>query len=338
MQMKISIIGAGSWGTALCVLLGHKGVPATLWLRRDDLMQKILQTRENKEYLPGVFLPENIALTSNLSDAVQERDLLILAAPSHAVEKLCGMINPFIKNGAIIVNVAKGLEEKTFKRLSQVISDNIASTCKIAVLSGPNHAEEVGRFIPTASVVASREEETAKIVQDVFMSHHFRVYTNPDITGVELGGALKNVIAIAAGLCVGLGYGDNTMAAIITRGLAEITRLGIAMGARSRTFSGLTGVGDLFVTCTSSHSRNRHVGLMLGKGKSLQEITSSMKMVAEGIKATRAAYQLSLQYKVNMPITAEVYNILFREVDPRVATKSLMGREKTVEMEDLAFD
>lgn len=336
--MKISIIGAGSWGTALCVLLGHKGIPVTLWVRRGDLMQRILQTRENKEYLSGVFLPENVTLTSNLSDAVQGQDLLILAIPSHAIKKLCSMINPFVKNGTTIVNVAKGLEEKTYKRLSQVIDDNVASKCKIAVLSGPNHAEEVGRFIPTASVVASQEEDTAKKVQDIFMSPHFRVYTNPDITGVELGGALKNVIAIAAGLCVGLGYGDNTMAAIITRGLAEITRLGIAMGARSRTFSGLTGVGDLFVTCTSPYSRNRYVGLMLGKGKSLQEITSSMKMVAEGIKATQAAYQLSLKYKVNMPITTEVYNILFREVDPREATISLMKREKTVEIEDIAFD
>jgi len=336
--MKISIIGAGSWGTALCALLGHKGMPVTLWLRRNDLLQKIRQMRENKEYLPGVLLPENVVLTNNLADAVRGRELLVLAVPSHAVETVCGMISRHINDGAIIVNVAKGLEEKTFRRLSQVIGDKITNGCEIAVLSGPNHAEEVGRLIPTASVVASEKEEAAKIVQDLFMSNYFRVYTNPDITGVELGGALKNVIAIAAGLCVGLGYGDNTMAAIITRGLAEMTRLGVAMGARSRTFSGLTGVGDLFVTCTSSHSRNRYVGLMLGKGKNLQEITSSMKMVAEGIKATRAAHQLSLQYRVNMPITTEVYNILFQGIDPRVASKNLMGREKTVEMEDLAFD
>ncbi|NLX90994.1 MAG: NAD(P)H-dependent glycerol-3-phosphate dehydrogenase [Firmicutes bacterium] len=336
--MKISIIGAGSWGTALGVLLGHKGLPATLWVRRDKLRQKILQTRENKEYLPGVLLPENINLTSNLEEAVRGMDLLILAVPSHAIEEICTLINPFVNKNVTIVNVAKGLEEKTLRRISQVIEDSMGSKCKIAVLSGPNHAEEVGRLIPTASVVASREEETAKKVQDVFMSPHFRVYTNPDITGVELGGALKNVIAIAAGLCEGLGYGDNTLAAVITRGLAEITRLGIAMGAKSRTFSGLTGVGDLFVTCTSPHSRNRYVGLMLGKGKSLKEITSSMKMVAEGIKSTCAAYRLSLQYGVNMPISTEVYNILFREVDPREATVSLMQREKTVEMEDIAFD
>lgn len=336
--MKISIIGAGSWGTALGVLLGHKGFPVTLWVRRDKLRQNILQNRENKEYLPGVLLPENVNLTSNLEEAVRGMDLLILAVPSHAIEKICNLINPFANENVTIVNVAKGLEEKTLRRISQVIKDSMASNCKIAVLSGPNHAEEVGRFIPTASVVASLEEETAKKVQDVFMSPHFRVYTNPDITGVELGGALKNVIAIGAGLCEGLGYGDNTLAAIITRGLAEITRLGIAMGAKSRTFSGLTGVGDLFVTCTSPHSRNRYVGLMLGKGKSLKEITSSMKMVAEGIKSTCAAYKLSLQYGVNMPISTEVYNILFQETDPREATLSLMRRERTVEIEDIAFD
>ncbi len=336
--MNISIIGAGSWGTALSLLLGQKGFPVTLWVRRNDLLQKILQKRENEDYLPGVFLPQNVSVTCNLADAAKRKDLLILAVPSHATEEICKNINPFINDNTILVNVAKGLEEKTLKRISQIIRDNISAGCKIAVLSGPNHAEEVGRFIPTASVVASLEEDTAKKVQDTFMSPYFRVYTNPDIIGVELGGALKNVIAIGAGLCEGLGYGDNTKAALLTRGLAEITRLGIAMGARSRTFSGLTGVGDLFVTCTSSHSRNRFVGLMLGKGKNLEEILSSMKMVAEGIKSTRAAYQLSLEYGVNMPVSTEVYNILFRGVNPREATRNLMRREKTIEIEDIAFD
>ncbi len=336
--MMISVIGAGSWGTALCALLGQKGFPVTLWVRREDLLHKITQTSENGEYLPGVILPENVYLTNNLADAVQGKDMIILAVPSHATENICTAINPFVNRDTTIVNVAKGLEEKTFRRISQIIRDNISSDCKIAVLSGPNHAEEVGRCIPSATVVASLEEATAKTVQDIFMSPYFRVYTNPDMIGVELGGALKNVIAIGAGLCEGLGYGDNTKSALLTRGLAEIARLGIAMGARSKTFSGLTGVGDLFVTCTSPHSRNRYVGIMLGEGKSLQEILSSMKMVAEGIKSTRAAYQLSMEYGINMPITTEVYNILFRGVNPREATRNLMRREKTVEIEDIAFD
>lgn len=336
--MMISVIGAGSWGTALCVLLGQKGFPVTLWVRREDLLQKIAQTNENDEYLPGVLLPENVYFTNNLAEAVQNRDIIILAVPSHATEKICTAIDPFVKKNTTIVNVAKGLEEKTFRRLSQIIQDNISSDCQIAVLSGPNHAEEVGSCIPSATVVASCDENTARAVQDIFMSPYFRVYTNPDMIGVELGGALKNVIAIGAGLCEGLGYGDNTKSALVTRGLAEITRLGIAMGAKSKTFSGLSGVGDLFVTCTSPHSRNRYVGLMLGEGKSLQEILSSMKMVAEGINSTRAAYQLSMEYGINMPITTEVYNILFRGVDPREATRNLMKRGKTVEIEDIAFD
>jgi len=336
--MNISVIGAGSWGTALCVLLAEKGMPITLWARKDELRREILQTKENREYLPGVTIGSHIFVTSDLEEAVRDKDFLVLAVPSHAVRELCTGINPFLKQNATLINVAKGLEVESLKRLSQVMEDTLSPDCKIAVLSGPNHAEEVGQFIPTAAVVASPDEDTAKIVQDIFMASSFRVYTNTDVKGVELGGALKNVIAIAAGICEGLGFGDNTKATIITRGLAEITRLGVAMGAKSRTFSGLTGVGDLFVTCMSSHSRNRFVGLMLAQKKSLEEITSSMKMVAEGIKSTRAVHRLAQIYEVPMPISAEVHNILFRGVDPGAAASNLMKRERTIEIEDIAFD
>lgn len=338
--MHIGIVGAGSWGTALSFLLANKGYRVTLWVRRKELLEKIVQTGENSDYLPGVILPPLIKATNDLEEAVKEKEFLILAVPSHAVEETIRKIRGCITRGAIIVNAAKGLAENTSERLSQVIINNLPEPnyCKVAVISGPNHAEEVSRFIPTATVVAAKEQEVAEKVQDVFMTSYFRVYTNPDVIGVELGGALKNVIAIGAGVCDGLNFGDNTKAALLTRGLVEITRLGIAMGARSRTFSGLTGVGDLFVTCTSSHSRNRYVGFMLGRGKTLEEITSSMKMVAEGIKTTKAAFGLSQKMGVEMPITGEVYGILFERRRPREAVENLMLRKKTREMEELVFE
>ena len=336
--MNIAVIGAGSWGTALSVLLAQKGLPVTLWVRREEQRLDMAEKGENSAYLPGVPLASDIYLTGCLEEAVRGKDALVLAVPSHALKELCNRVNPFLQENTILVNVAKGLDETTLKRLSEIIRDNVRPDSKIAVLSGPNHAEEVGRFIPTATVVASEEEETAQKVQDIFMTPNLRVYTNTDIIGVELGGALKNVIAIAAGICESMGFGDNTMAAILTRGLAEITRLGAAMGARTKTFSGLTGFGDLFVTCTSSHSRNRYVGLMLGEKKTLEEITSSMNMVAEGIKSTGAVYRLAQKYNVSMPISTEVYNILFRNYAPADAVKNLMGREKTNEIEEIAFD
>lgn len=338
--MNLGVIGAGSWGTALAILLGLKGFRVTFWVRRKTLLEKMERTRENIEYLPGVSLPENIKITNDLGEAVQEKDLLVLAVPSHAVFDLIKKIKNFVGERTIIVNAAKGLAEGSLKRLSQVINEGLSQdllSCKVAVLSGPNHAEEVCRLVPSATVVAA-EENVAKTVQDIFMSPSLRVYTNSDIIGVELGGALKNVIAIGAGACEGMGYGDNTKAALITRGLVEITRLGLALGAKRRTFSGLTGIGDLFVTCTSPHSRNRYVGMMLGKGKSAQEIISSMKMVAEGIKTTKAAYELSQKLGVEMPITEEVYRVLFLGVKPQEAVESLMKRDKTKEIEEVAFD
>lgn len=338
--MNIGVIGAGSWGTSLAKLLGDKGYNVTLWVRREELRQKMEQTYENNDYLPGILLPKTIQFTNILEHAVQGKDLVVLAVPSHFVEGMAEKIKTFLHRDTIIVNAAKGLAEDSLKRLSEVIMDKLWPDipCKIAVLSGPNHAEEVSRLIPTATVVASNDATVAEKVQDIFMTPFFRVYTNSDIIGVELGGALKNVIALGVGICEGLNYGDNTKAALLTRGLVEITRLGLVLGARRGTFSGLTGLGDLFVTCSSSHSRNRYVGIMLGKGYSLEEITASMKMVAEGIKTTHAAYALSLKYGVNMPITNEVYHILFGKRTPQEAAKNLMTREKTYEIEDIAFE
>jgi glycerol-3-phosphate dehydrogenase (NAD(P)+) len=339
--MTIGVIGAGSWGTALALLLGQKGFQVTLWLRSEELLKEIGQANENSTYLPGVSFPPTVKATNNLEEAVRGKNLIVLAVPSHAVRKTVSLIMKYFQEDTIIVNAAKGLEEGSLKRLSQVIIEELSPTfpnAKVAVLSGPNHAEEVGRMIPTATVVAAGEETVAKKVQDIFMSPYFRVYTNSDITGVELGGALKNIIAIGAGVCEGLNYGDNTKAALVTRGLVEITRLGLALGARRGTFSGLTGVGDLFVTCTSSLSRNRYVGVMLGKNNALEDIISSMKMVAEGVKTTNAAHELSQQCGVEMPITREVYRILFEGMKPKVAVADLMRRDKRHEIEEIAFD
>lgn len=339
-MMEIGVIGAGSWGTALAIQMAKKGFPVTLWVRRKAYLEKMLDAGENVDYLPGIPLPPQIKLTVDLENGVRGKSLIILSVPSHAVAEISRSIDPLITGIPIIVNTAKGLVEGPLQRLSQVICHNLPKNqfrCPIAVLSGPNHAEEVSRLIPTATVVAAEKKEVAEQVQDILMTPYFRVYTNPDIMGVELGGALKNIIAIGSGACEGMGYGDNTRAALLTRGLVEITRLGQAMGARSATFSGLTGIGDLFVTCNSVHSRNRYVGLMLGQGKKMEEITASMQMVAEGIKTAKAAYILSEQYGVSMPITVEVFSILFKGRKLQEAVQNLMQRAKTYEMEDMAF-
>jgi glycerol-3-phosphate dehydrogenase (NAD(P)+) len=336
--MKIGVIGAGSWGTALAILLSQKGLQVSLWVRNAGLLKEISSSRLNSNYLPDILIPENIKLTNKLEEAAGGKNLVVLAVPSHAVGAIVQKVKNLIGKQTIVVNTAKGLAEGSLKRLSQVIAAKLAPRGKVAVLSGPNHAEEVSRLVPTASVAASVEQAVAEEVQDIFMAPSFRVYTNPDLVGVELGGALKNIIAIGAGVCDGLDYGDNTKAALLTRGLVEITRLGVALGARKGTFSGLTGLGDLFVTCTSPHSRNRYLGTMLARNHSLAEITSTMKMVAEGIRATRIAYQLSREYNVEMPITEEVHALLFCGKNPRAAVKDLMLRQKTHEIEEIAFD
>ncbi len=338
--MEIGVIGAGGWGTCLAILLANKGYRVHLWVRREELLQKMVEAGENVEYLPGIELPGQIQLTADLAQVVRGKHVIVLSVPSHALGEIIKNIQHDLEEETIVVNTAKGLTEDTHQRLSQVVLANLPALDpeRLAVLSGPNHAEEVSRFFPAATVVASTSQETAEIIQDLFMTRYFRVYTNPDVVGVELGGALKNIIAIGAGVCEGLKFGDNTKAALLTRGLMEITRLGLSLGAKSRTFSGLTGVGDLFVTCSSTHSRNRQVGLRLGQGESLAQITASMKMVAEGIKTTRAAATLSRVHHVEMPITREMYGILFEDTEPWQAVENLMRREKTKEIEELAFD
>lgn len=328
---KISVIGSGGWGTALAIVLNNNGNDVTLWSFKKEEAENIIKDRENKEFLPGVKIPESINVTYNLED-VSDSDIAVLAVPSKFVRDTINKLVKYLKKDEIIVNVSKGLEESTLLRLSQVIEE-VAPMCKVAVLSGPSHAEEVGKGIATTCVASSKDEDIAKEIQSIFMNNSFRVYTNHDIIGVELGGALKNLIALAAGISDGVGYGDNTKAALMTRGLVEIARLGIAMGAERETFFGLSGIGDLIVTCTSMHSRNRRAGILLGQGKSLEETLKEVHMVVEGVNTAKAAYDLSIKYNVNMPITKEIYEVVFNGKDTRQAVIDLMTRDKTTEHE-----
>ena len=280
--MKVSVLGAGSWGTALAVLLCENGHEVTLWSIDKREVEMIDEKREQVEKLPGVRIPDRIAVTNELENSISGRDMLVLAVPSIFVRSTAKMMQPYVEDGQIIVNVAKGIEEDTLMNMTDVIEDEIHNA-RVGVLSGPSHAEEVGRKIPTTVVAGAHDKETAETIQDAFMSPVFRVYTSPDMVGIELGAALKNVIALAAGIIDGLGYGDNTKAALITRGIVEITRLGMAMGGRAETFAGLSGIGDLIVTCTSSHSRNHNAGYLIGQGKSYQEAMDEVKMVVEGV-------------------------------------------------------
>ncbi len=328
--MKISIIGSGGWGTAVALLLAGKGYDVFLWSWIQEETDRLNLDRENKEFLPGVKFPDNITCTHDMAECVYNADLIITAAPSPATRTTAKQLAPFVQEGQVLVNISKGLEESTLSRLSEVYASEIPQA-KIAVMSGPSHAEEVSRKLPTTNVAACGDLHTAKFVQDIFMDQNFRVYTSTDVMGVELGGSLKNVIALCAGISDGLGYGDNTKAALITRGLAEISRLGIAMGADARTFMGLSGVGDLIVTCTSMHSRNRRAGILLGQGKTLQEALDEVHMVVEGVNTASAAYQLSKKYNVEMPIVEEANNILYHGKNAREAVISLMTRDKKEE-------
>ena len=326
---KIAVLGAGSWGIALALVLDHNGHDVTLWEFRPDAAERLYQTRDAKEFLPGIKIPLSIEIKNDLEHACANKNILIVAVPSHVVrsigERLSGLT---FDMHPILVNVAKGVENETLMRMSEVLEQTInwANEDSIVTLSGPSHAEEVSRQIPTAIVSASLNLHTAEMIQQVFMNEYFRVYTNHDIVGVELGGALKNIIAIAAGICDGAGFGDNTKAALQPRGLVEIVRLGTAMGAQPITFAGLSGMGDLIVTCMSRHSRNRYVGEQIGQGRKLEEILKEMVMVAEGVKTTKSAYELSKKYHVEMPITTQVYQILFEDKDARDAMKDLMLR------------
>jgi len=336
-MQKICVLGAGSWGSALALSLAKKGYNVTMWTLSQEQADKINSTKENIDYLPGVLFPNNIILTTNIEEAVIDSKLIVLAVPSQAIRSVCGQIKPFIKDNQILVDVAKGLERGSGLRLSQVCEEELPNNPYV-VLSGPSHAEEVAKDIPTTLVVACENIELAQEVQDIFMSPKLRVYTNPDVIGVELGGALKNIIAFGAGICDGLGYGDNTKAALMTRGIREISRLGIALGADSSTFSGLSGIGDLIVTCTSMHSRNRRAGILIGQGKSLDETLKEVKMVVEGITATEVAHDVAKKMGIDMPITNAIYSVLYEGKSANEVVANLMMRSKKHEIEEVAND
>lgn len=332
---RIAVLGAGSWGTALSLVLADNGHEVRLWGHNEAHIQEINKTHKNEKYLPGISLPESILGYFSLEESLQDVDTIILAVPTKAIREVLQQMLSFRKEELTVVHVSKGIEPDTLLRISEIIEQELPLEIRkdIVVLSGPSHAEEVSLRHPTTVTVSSKNMESAERIQDLFINSNFRVYTNPDIIGVEIGGALKNIIALAAGISDGLGYGDNAKAALITRGLAEIARLGTKMGANPLTFSGLTGIGDLIVTCTSVHSRNWRAGNLLGTGQSLDEVLNNMGMVVEGVRTTKAAYQLSQQYEVNMPITIALYDILFNNVSAKNAVDSLMGRDRTVEME-----
>ena len=336
MSTRISVIGAGSWGTALARMLAYKHTHVNLWVRKPQSAGKIRTQRQNEDYLPGIRLPENISVTSDLHQAAAA-DVLVLVVPSHAMRAIAQELSGLITQDVILLSCAKGFENQTNLRMSEVLT-SVFPTNPIAALSGPNHAEEVAKDFPTATVIASRRDDTARQLQEAFATQFFRPYTNHDITGVELAGALKNIIALGAGIVDGLGYGDNTTAALMTRGLAEIARLGMALGAESQTFAGLAGVGDLIATCTSQHSRNRRAGQALAQGKTRVQIEQETNMVVEGFRATRAAWQLAQKEHVSMPITEQLYSVLFEDYSPRQAAIDLMMRENTSEREEALFD
>ena len=328
---EVGIIGAGSWGTALSLLLYKNGNQVTVWSALENEIQMLKEEREQKDKLPGVKLPEDMIFTTNLEEAIKGKDVLVLAVPSPFTRSTSAKMKPYVKDGQIIVNVAKGIEETTLMTLSEIIEEEIPQA-NVAVLSGPSHAEEVGRGLPTTIVAGSKDKATAEYLQNLFMSEVFRVYTSSDVLGIELGAALKNVVALAAGIADGLGYGDNTKAALITRGIAE---LGIVMGGRIETFYGLTGIGDLIVTCASMHSRNRRAGILIGKGATMEEAMAEVKMVVEGVYSAKAGYALSKKYQVNMPIIEQVNKVLFEGASAADAVKELMLRDKKVENIDL---
>lgn len=327
---EISVIGAGSWGTALALLLYKNGHKVTIWSIMEDEIAMLQKEHEHKEKLPGVKLPEDMQFTTDLQSAVKGRDVLVLAVPSPFTRSTSHSMAAYVEEGQKIVNVAKGIEEHSLLTLSQIIEEEIPQA-EVAVLSGPSHAEEVGRGIPTTIVVGAEKKETAEYLQNIFMNEVFRVYISPDVLGIELGAALKNVVALAAGIADGLGYGDNTKAALITRGIAEIARLGTAMGGRAETFSGLTGIGDLIVTCASMHSRNRRAGILIGKGYTMDAAMKEVNMVVEGVYSAKAAMELAEKYKVQIPIIEQVNRILFEGKPADEAVKNLMLRDKKIE-------
>lgn len=324
---RITVLGDGGWGTTLARLLALKGYRVRLWGAFKDNIQSIAKTRINKKFLPGIKLPSSIQLTWDMARAVKDAELIVLAVPSPYLRKLLKRLKHLDISSARFLSVIKGIEAKTLMRISQVIRQELENGISLAVLSGPTIALEVARGVPTTAVISSPDKKLAESLQRIFMTERFRIYTNPDLIGVELGGSLKNIIAIGCGICDGLGFGANTKAALLTRGLVEISRLGLAMGAQKETFSGLAGLGDLVTTCISPYSRNRFVGEQIGKGRSLKKILSKMEMVAEGVTTAESAYLLSKKYKISLPITEQVYLVLYKNKNPLKAVNDLMTRQ-----------
>ena len=334
---KAGVLGAGSWGTALALLLDKNGHDVTVWSIDQAEVEMLDREREHKSKLPGVKLPQTMKFTNEIREAITDRDFMVLAVPSPFTRATAKKMAPFVKEGQKIVNEAKGIEESTLMTLSEQIEQEIPQA-DVAVLSGPSHAEEVGRCLPTTCVVGAHTKETAEYLQKMFMNEVFRVYTSPDILGIELGGSLKNVIALAAGIADGLGYGDNTKAALITRGIAEIARLGVKMGGKIESFTGLTGIGDLIVTCASVHSRNRRAGYLIGQGRTMQQAMDEVQMVVEGVYSTKAAVKLAQKYEVQMPIIEQVNAVLFEGKSAAEAVKELMLRDGKTEHSDLPWE
>lgn len=333
---KVSILGGGSWGIALAVLLHKNGHHITIWSALENEIEMLKSTHEHK-MLPGVKLNEDMVFTTEDQEAVRGKDLIVMAVASSFTRTTSQRISHLIVPGQKIVNVAKGIEEKTLMTLSEIIEQEIPQA-DVAVLSGPSHAEEVSRGIPTTIVVGAKSKNTAEYIQNLFMNEVFRVYTSPDVLGMELGGSLKNVVALAAGIADGLGYGDNTKAALITRGITEIARLGTAMGGKFETFCGLTGIGDLIVTCASMHSRNRRAGILIGQGKSCEEAMKEVQMVVEGVYSAKAAMALAKKYEIQLPIIEQVNAVLFEGKSAEQAVKELMLRDKKIEVSDSEWE
>ena len=330
---EIGMIGAGSWGTALTWLLTNNGHHVTVWSALDAEIEMLKKDREQKSKLPGVILSEDTRFTTDLKAAVEGKDLLVLAVPSPFTRSTAARLKDVVEDGQIIVNVAKGIEENTLMTLSQIIEEEVPQA-EVAVLSGPSHAEEVGKGLPTVIVAGAKHKETAEYIQNIFMNEVFRVYASPDLLGIETGAALKNVVALAAGIADGLVYRDNTKAALITRGITEIARLGIKMGGHFETFCGLSGIGDLIVTCASMHSRNRRAGILIGKGYTMEEAMDEVKMVVEGVYSAKAAMTLAEKYEVQLPIIEQVNEVLFHGKAAAQAVNDLMLRDKKIEISD----
>ena len=333
---RIGVIGSGTWGTAIAILLSHNGHEVTLWSAIPSEIEELEKTRRHPN-LPEAEIPKEIQMTVDLKEAMEDKDLLVMAVPSVFVRETAKKMRPLCKDSQRIVDVAKGIEEKTLDTMSMILKEELPMA-EVAVLSGPSHAEEVSRGLPTTCVAGSHKKAVAEYIQSVFMSPVFRVYTSPDVLGIETGAALKNVVALAAGIADGLGYGDNTKAALITRGMAEIARLGVAMGGKYQTYAGLSGIGDLIVTCASMHSRNRRAGILSGKGYSMEEAMKEVHMVVEGVYSAKAALTLSKKYGVPMPIVEQVNEVLFDGKPAKDAVSDLMLRDKRIENSDLPWD